>query len=582
MAGGLDLAMSGSENGARAPGGFGRRALRWFTRQPLQHKLVAATLLLALTPLFVYSTVAARFQRERDMAGAREALEFATMSILRLCEAQEALNRFHESRFQMPDGVSGATMGWREGGQFKSLRDVVREVRVGRHGESVVFDGEGHARIHPRLAEGVSLDRDGPDAATTRELLEVARALGPGQVALRQIAWASGGLSAKRLAAVGYFAPYDWVVLVAEGEADILAEYHRGRRAFLVLFVVTVALILVGVQVLSAWMMRPIVALTAATEVVAEGGDNVSLPRAPADDEIGRLTRAFARMVEQLAAARENLLEWNRTLEEKVEARARELETARDRVLESEKMASLGKMAAMVAHEINNPLSGVLSYVKVCRKLIDAEPTPERLDAIRRHLDSGAAEIRRVGDIVRNLLMFAKRTFGEFATGPLNEIIRRAAGLVRHGMDMKNIAFEQDLSATELTLVHCDASGLEQVLVALFVNAMDAMEPGGRLLVSTDYENKDEVRIRVHDTGKGIEPDLLPHIFEPFFTSKTSGKSIGMGLAVVWGVVRAHHGRAKVNSTPGIGTTFTITLPLRGPSDEAGASAFGRVTHSGA
>jgi two-component system NtrC family sensor kinase len=190
----------------------------------------------------------------------------------------------------------------------------------------------------------------------------------------------------------------------------------------------------------------------------------------------------------------------------------------------------------------------------------------ERDEKISRYLNNSAREIARVGDIVKNLLVFSRKTFGATIDKPVNEIVEHAAGLMGHGMQMKNIDFQLDLKETELTVIRSDASAVEQMLVAMLVNAMDATAEGGRIGISTSYAGREAVVIRVWDSGQGIPAESLPHIFEPFFSGKSeTGKNIGMGLSVAWGVAQSHHGRIDVESKLGEGTAFNITLPLRPP-----------------
>jgi two-component system NtrC family sensor kinase len=267
-------------------------------------------------------------------------------------------------------------------------------------------------------------------------------------------------------------------------------------------------------------------------------------------------------MVQRVSEARADLLKWSHTLEEKVMERTEALEKAHERMLMHEKMASLGKLSAMVAHEINNPLSGVLSYLKLTSKLLGREATPPaNADKINQYLDLSANEIKRCGDIVKNLLMFSKQSFGEFKWDNLNLIIDKSIALIKHSADMKNVAILKELDAAGSDRLYCDSSGVQQMLVALMVNALDAMDgKGGHLTVRTHYQSPTEITVQVIDTGKGIPEEILPHIFEPFFSFKESKKSIGMGLSVVYGIVQSHQGTIQVRSKVGEGTTFTITL----------------------
>jgi two-component system NtrC family sensor kinase len=227
-------------------------------------------------------------------------------------------------------------------------------------------------------------------------------------------------------------------------------------------------------------------------------------------------------------------------------------------------MASLGKLSAMVAHEINNPLSGVLSYLRLSMKLLDKKPVAiDSIDAINRYLDLSATEVKRVGEIVKNLLMFAKKSFGEFVEEHFNNIINKSVALVNHTLHVNDMTLklELDKGGSGNDMIFCDSSGLQQMLMALMVNAIEAMNRGGVLTIKTDFSQEKTIQVQVMDTGKGIPEDVLPHIFEPFFSHKDSPKSIGMGLSVVYGIVQSHEGRVKVESKIDEGTKFIIDLP---------------------
>jgi signal transduction histidine kinase len=227
----------------------------------------------------------------------------------------------------------------------------------------------------------------------------------------------------------------------------------------------------------------------------------------------------------------------------------------------AEKMASLGKLSAMVAHEINNPLSGILSYAKLSSRYLNkAAGDPVTAAEINTNLSFIAAEAKRCGDIVKNLLLFAKRASGEVKEAHLNEIIDVSMKVIDHSVKMKNLEFRKELDQGD-DVVQCDAGAIQQILIAMIVNSIESSSPGGRIIVSTDYHDPARVRIVLKDFGTGIAPEVQPHIFEPFFSTKESNKSMGLGLAVVYGIVQRHGGTISVDSRPGAGTEFVITLP---------------------
>jgi two-component system, NtrC family, sensor kinase len=229
-------------------------------------------------------------------------------------------------------------------------------------------------------------------------------------------------------------------------------------------------------------------------------------------------------------------------------------------------------MAAVLAHEINNPLSGILTYAKLLRKWIDSEDGGNRRRPdIRESLDLIAAESRRCGDLVKNLLTFSRTTPINLQPTNLNQVIDRSLRLIQHQLDLVAIHVEPDLDP-ELPMVTCDGAQIEQVLLALMMNALDAMPQGGNLWVTTRLSREDSaVRITVRDDGCGIPPEILPRLFEPFLTTKETGRGVGLGLAISRSILERHNGNIEVQSEVGKGTTFTVTLPWDAEADSAAA-----------
>lgn len=286
-------------------------------------------------------------------------------------------------------------------------------------------------------------------------------------------------------------------------------------------------------------------------------------------DEMGELARSFNQMTKQLKAANEANQEWASTLEKKVQEKTEELKKIQANIVLMEKIASLGKLSAVVAHEINNPLSGILTYAALCIKIMQ-NPTsfsPSQGESLIRYLSVIKDEAKRCGEIVKNLLIFAKKDFGKWTEESLHKIIQISIALVRHNMEMKELELVEEWMEGD-DLLYCDASGVQHVFVALFMNAIEAMSRGGKLMVRTHPgPGPDEVTVTVADTGSGIPPDVLPNIFEPFFSTK---ESTGLGLAVVYRIVQQHQGRIEVESKLNEGTTFRIILPRRPrPAPEA-------------
>jgi two-component system NtrC family sensor kinase len=275
-------------------------------------------------------------------------------------------------------------------------------------------------------------------------------------------------------------------------------------------------------------------------------------------DEMGELARSFNRMTKELKAANEANQEWASTLERRVQEKTEELKKIQANIILMEKIASLGKLSAVVAHEINNPLSGILTYATLCLKIIKNPASFSQGDSVIQYLSVIRDEAKRCGEIVKNLLIFAKKDFGKWGDESLHKIIQNSIALVKHNMEIKELELVRELAEGNDTL-YCDASGIQHVIVALFMNAIEAMSKGGKLMIKTNFvDSRNEVQITISDTGSGIPPDILPNIFEPFFSTK---ESTGLGLAVVYRIIQQHQGKIEVKSELNQGTTFTITLP---------------------
>jgi two-component system, NtrC family, sensor kinase len=329
---------------------------------------------------------------------------------------------------------------------------------------------------------------------------------------------------------------------------------------------------------------RPVKALERGTERLAAGDLGYQI-EVQSKDEIGQLASSFNGMSRQLQAEHNENVSWTHTLEQRVEQKTRELKRAHEHALHTEKMASIGKMAAVLAHEINNPLSGILTYAKLLRKWIDREDGGRaRRQEICDSLDLIASESRRCGDLVKNLLTFSRTTPMNLQPANLNQVIDRSLRLVQHQLDLAGIQVQPQLDP-DLPPVLCDAAQIEQVILALVMNALDAMPQGGNLWIVTSFSHEpNHVKIVVRDDGSGIPAEILPRIFEPFLTTKETGRGVGLGLAISHSILERHNGNIEVQSEAGRGTTFTVTLPwdvdheklAPSPANEIAATASGR------
>jgi len=327
---------------------------------------------------------------------------------------------------------------------------------------------------------------------------------------------------------------------------------------------------------------EPIKALKNGTEHLSQGNLGYQI-EVQSHDEVGDLAHSFNEMSLQLRAANEEIVTWAKTLEDRVEQKTRELNRAHDHLLHSERMASIGKMAAVVAHEVNNPLSGILTYAKLIRKWVGTGQTEhEKREEAIECLELIAAESRRCGDLIKNLLTLSRTAPMNVQSTDVHAVIDRCLLLVRHQLELGGVEVQLHY-AKDLPRVPCDPAQIEQVFLALIMNARDAMPRGGNLWIETRVSNDEsEIEIQVRDDGAGIDPEVLPHIFEPFLTTKESGHGVGLGLAISRGIVERHNGRIVVQAELGRGTTFTVTLPSQGPYvPTAGVSGGNAATKRG-
>ncbi|MGB7822759.1 MAG: ATP-binding protein, partial [Candidatus Sulfotelmatobacter sp.] len=308
---------------------------------------------------------------------------------------------------------------------------------------------------------------------------------------------------------------------------------------------------------------KPIQALEKGTEHLSQGELGYQI-EVQSQDEVGDLARSFNGMSLQLRAANEEIVTWAKTLEDRVDEKTKELRSAHDHMLHVEKMASLGKMAAVVAHEVNNPLSGILTYAKLLRKWVESgQAGHDKREEAMQCLELIATESRRCGDLIKNLLSLSRTAPMNVQSTDLHAVMDRCLMLVRHQLDLGGIELQLNI-AKDLPRVPCDPAQIEQVLIALIMNAIDAMPRGGNLWLDARLsDDESEIEIQVRDDGAGIAPDILPHIFEPFLTTKESGHGVGLGLAISRGIVERHNGRIEVKSELGRGTTFNISLPTQ-------------------
>jgi two-component system, NtrC family, sensor kinase len=303
-------------------------------------------------------------------------------------------------------------------------------------------------------------------------------------------------------------------------------------------------------------IIRPLRRMAAATRQIARG--DLSQPIVAASrDEVGALADSFNEMTGHLRDANTKLVEWGKTLERRVEERTRELGEIQAHLLQSEKLASIGKLAAGIAHEINNPLGGILIYSHLL--LEDAPPGHPHHENLKKIV----RETTRCKDIVKGLLDFARPREPIRAPTDLHELLDRCLSLTERQALFQNIRIVRDF-APGLPAIVGDGDQLQQVFMNIIFNAAEAMAGNGTLTLRSSFDaERDMVAVAVADTGHGIPEEDKERLFEPFFTTKEVGRGTGLGLAISYGIVQKHGGAIEVLSQPGHGTTFTVLLPCQ-------------------
>ncbi len=402
-----------------------------------------------------------------------------------------------------------------------------------------------------RIATNVR-NADGSRAITTRVSAEVAEAVLKGGNTWRSRA----------------FVVNDWYISAYEPirnlSGDTIGMLYVGtleqpyndilwRNLYVFLGITLLAMALISIAAITAanHISQPIRAMADAAKKISEG-DYSQKVQVSSDDEIGVLADNFNKMVSELVRAHQELRDWGETLERKVEKRTAELRAMQTHLIQSEKLAGVGKLAAGVAHEINNPLTCVLTNSSLM--LSDLPPNDPRREDLQAIVD----ETLRCRKIVKGLLDFARQTKPQKSSLSLNKVAEDVLLLVKNQASFRNIAISDELDP-RLPPAFADADQMRQVALNIILNAADAMPGGGSLRIRSFYDvNSKEVQLKISDTGPGIPEEIQNKLFEPFFTTKKTGT--GLGLAIAYGIMERHKGKLKVESSPGRGTTVSIIL----------------------
>lgn len=320
------------------------------------------------------------------------------------------------------------------------------------------------------------------------------------------------------------------------------------------LFVISIVLC----TILWNFVSTPVSLLAQGMKRVAEGDLDYTI-NIKRKDEMGELADAFNSMTYDLKKAKQELMEWGNTLEKKVQEKTEAMHRAQAQLIHSEKLASLGRMAAGVAHEINSPLTGIVTFGHLLLKKFP--PGTQEREDIEVIID----QANRCSTIIKGLLGFARASAAEKALTNINDVLHSSINIVRNKADFFNIKLITDFDPS-LLRVKADSSQLQQVFLNMIVNAADAMEGKGTLTLTTrniTENDQDFVEVEFRDTGPGIPKENLEKLFEPFFTTKPVGKGTGLGLAVSHGIIQEHGGKISVITKLDEGSSFVIKLPAQ-------------------
>lgn len=323
-------------------------------------------------------------------------------------------------------------------------------------------------------------------------------------------------------------------------------------------YVLAFSIVISGTLCIILWNLvsTPLTLLSQGMRRVASGDldHHIEIHR---KDEIGELADSFNAMNDELKRAKGELMMWGNTLEKKVQEKTEAIHRAQQQLVHSEKLASLGRMAAGVAHEINSPLTGIVTFGHLLLKKFPKGS--EEYEDVEVIID----QANRCSNIIKGLLGFARATTADKAPTNINDVLASSLNIVRNKADFFNISLVTEF-APDLRKVKADAPQLQQVFLNMIVNATDACEGKGTITIATrnvTEKDQDQVEVEFRDTGFGIKDEDLEKIFEPFYTTKPVGKGTGLGLAVSHGIIQDHGGKITIKTKVGEGTSFFIRLP---------------------
>ncbi len=356
------------------------------------------------------------------------------------------------------------------------------------------------------------------------------------------------------------------MIVKTDVERALLTVTAAKNRTIFTTILALLAIIVISYMLIEKFISRRVQRLAKGVQKVTAGDLDFEL-QARSSDEIGELARSFNTMTRELKEARDEITNWTLTLEDLVEERTDQLKRAQENAIQAEKMASMGRLAAIVAHEINNPLAGIRTYAKLMLKR-KGDIFPDETSKYIQYIETIESESARCGEIVKGLLQFARPTRPKISPHDINSLVQETLRLIQHQIDLLNIEVTLEL-APESPIINCDDQKIKQALVALLLNACDAVQNDtGSIVITTSVLADDKiVKIAVCDNGIGMDAETQSHMFEPFFTTKTvspereTSLNSGLGVSVVYEIVKSHQGTIDVQSELGKGTSIIINLP---------------------
>jgi signal transduction histidine kinase len=486
------------------------------------------------------------------------------------------------------------------------LDEYIRKIKVAESGYGFMISRTGNIVTHPlrdfimnETVFSIADEQKSPD------LRQIGKCMLQGDTSFAEIEYVNAINGKRSWISYAPVALNGWAVGIVYPVDEFMAPANRLRLIVIGLGLAGGFLLIIIIVLISGSITKPLRKLTLATEAFANGDFLVGLPEVSRDDEIGRLNKAFHYMQDTLAQtirdlqetsqslvrSHEQLEEYNRTLEEKVEERTATLKAAQNQLIQSEKMASLGQLTAGIAHEIKNPLNFVNNFSELSTeltaelleeidKLSDAvrKEDAEYLKGIIRDIDSNVRKIndhgKRADSIIRGMLLHSRGKSGERQLTDINALLAEYVNLGYHGLRATDSSFNIKIETNydpELGRINVVPQDLSRVFLNIVNNACyatiqkkkelrDAYFPV--LSVGTKKEGNN-VLITIRDNGKGMPKEIIDKIFNPFFTTKPAGSGTGLGLSISYDIiVQQHAGEIRVQSEPGEYTEFTIVLPV--------------------